>query len=58
MLKIIAVQITGLSNVGHDTGLAAVFGPKTRLKKKKKKNVYGAFSIRFVFSDKITLLPL
>ena len=24
MLKIIAVQITGLSNVGHDTGLVAV----------------------------------
>ena len=34
MFKIIAVQITGLSNVGHDTGLAAVFGPKTCLKKK------------------------
>ena len=36
MLKVIAVQITGLSNVGHDTGLMAVFGPKTRLKKKRK----------------------
>ena len=33
MLKIIAVQITGLSSVGHDTGLAAIFGPKTRFKK-------------------------
>ena len=33
MLKIIEVQIPGLSNVGHDTGLAAVFGPKTRFKK-------------------------
>ena len=45
MLKIIEVQITGLTNVGHDTGLAAVFGPKTRF----KKNVYGAFSFRFRF---------
>ena len=32
MLKIIAVQVTGLSNVGHDTGLAAIFGAKTRFK--------------------------
>ena len=45
MLKIIAVQITGLSNVGHDTWLAAVFGRKARF----KKNVYCAFSFRFRF---------
>ena len=56
MLKIIAVQITGLSNVGHDTGLVAVFGPKTHF----KNPVYGVFSFcfRFVFVDKIMLLPL
>ena len=52
MLKIIAVQITGLSNVGHDTGLAAVFGPKTYSKKPFMER------FRFVFVDKITPLPL
>ena len=33
MFKIIAVQVTVLSNVGLDTGLAAIFGAKTRFKK-------------------------
>ena len=58
MLKIIAVQITGLSNVGHDTGLAAVLGPKTRFKKTSSWSVFVSFSIRFVFVDKIMPLPL
>ena len=49
VLKIIAVQITGLSNVGYDTGLAAVFAPKTRLKKKKKKKKKKTFMERFRF---------
>ena len=43
MFKIIAVQITGLSNVGHDTGLAAVFGPKTCFKKKCLWSVFVSF---------------
>ena len=43
MLKMIAVQVTGLSNVGHDTGLAAIFGSKNAF----QKIVYGAFSFRF-----------
>ena len=33
MLKIIAVQVTELSNVGHDTELAAIFGAKMHFKK-------------------------
>ena len=45
MLKIIAVQVTGLSNEGHDTGLAVIFGAKTRLKNR----LCSVFvSIRFV----------
>ena len=55
MLKIIAVQVTGLSNVGHHTGLAAIFGAKTRFKKSFMER-FRFVSIRFV--DKITPLPL
>ena len=61
MLKIIAVQITGLSNVGHDTGLAAAFGPKTRFKNpfmERFRFVFDSVRFRFVFVDKITPLPL
>ena len=55
MLKIIAVQVTGLSNVSHDTGLAAIFGAKTRFKISFMER-FRVVSIRFV--DKITSLPL